>query len=491
LCIVIGCQRVQFMISSMQPISLKLHSMLTLLVLLSSLALCPDILPSVHAGVLPKDSAEQYELTFWDSIKNSQQADDYQAYLQAYPKGRFAGLARSRIERLRSAGGRPTSPSTAGSSSGLQPGSSPGSQAPAPGAPQGPSSGTSPSSAPTPANPSTPASPSASTPRSAAHATTRPALSPAHKSTAEGDTPATGGSQPPGTATESGHGNASSAHRNSSRRSRATTKAPEYTPGLGALAPAETSTPTPASTPALPEVTQLRDCDVCPPLVVLPHGEFTMGSNSDDPTERPAFHVTIGNGFAIGQYETTVGQWNACMAAGGCQKVTEDGGRPVDSPVRDVSWDDAQAYVTWLSNMTGKRYRLPTEAEWEYAARGGTRSRYWWGEQMTTGKANCRDCGPPWSADAPAKIGSFAANPFGLYDMNGSVWEWVSDCWHASYQRAPFDGRTWDEPDCKVRVLRGGSWRDGAGYMPASTRFEYDASVRQFQNGFRVVRELP
>ena len=235
----------------------------------------------------------------------------------------------------------------------------------------------------------------------------------------------------------------------------------------------------------------LRDCEVCPPLVQLPRGDFTMGSNSDDPTERPAFHVSIDDGFAIGKYEVTVGQWNACVTANGCQQVAGDPARPTDMPVRDVSWDDAQSYVQWLRRLTGKRYRLPTEAEWEYAARGGTRTRYWWGDQMATGKANCRECGQPWSADAPAKTGSFAANPFGLYDMNGSVWEWVSDCWHASYQRAPSDGRSWDEPDCRVRVLRGGSWREGGSYMPSSTRFKYDASVRQSQNGFRVARELP
>ncbi|HEX7648715.1 MAG TPA: SUMF1/EgtB/PvdO family nonheme iron enzyme, partial [Noviherbaspirillum sp.] len=157
---------------------------------------------------------------------------------------------------------------------------------------------------------------------------------------------------------------------------------------------------------------------------------------------------------------------------------------------RDLSWDDAQQYVKWLSKTTGKAYRLPTEAEWEYAARGGTSTRYWWGEQMRTGMANCKDCGEPWQKDAPAAVGSFAANPFGLHDVNGSVWEWVADCWHNSYKGAPTDGKAWDEPNCRTRVIRGGSWRDGASYMPSSTRFKYDASVRYSQNGFRVARAV-
>ena len=215
-----------------------------------------------------------------------------------------------------------------------------------------------------------------------------------------------------------------------------------------------------------------------------------MGSNRDDPTERPAFRVTIGSAFAIAKYEVTVAQWTACVAGGGCPQLTTDLSRAPTTPVRDVSWDDAQGYLKWLGKVSGKNYRLPTEAEWEYALRGGTTTRYWWGELMTTGKADCKDCGPPWSADSPAPVGSFAPNPFGLFDMNGSVWEWVSDCWHSSYQRAPADGRSWEEPDCRVRVLRGGSWLDGASYMPSSTRFKYDANVRQSQNGFRVARSV-
>ena len=229
---------------------------------------------------------------------------------------------------------------------------------------------------------------------------------------------------------------------------------------------------------------------MCPTLVGLPRGTYTMGSNSDDPSERPAHSVSISGPFAIGKYEVTVEQWNACVDAGACQRVSTDPNRTANTPVRDVSWDDAQQYVTWLSKVSGKAYRLPTEAEWEYAERGGTSTRYWWGEQMHNGNANCKGCGEPWRQDGPANVGSSAANPYGLYDVNGSVWEWVSDCWHNSYKGAPSDGRSWDEHDCRVRVIRGGSWRDGPSYMLSSTRFKYDASVRYSQNGFRVARSL-
>jgi formylglycine-generating enzyme required for sulfatase activity len=224
-------------------------------------------------------------------------------------------------------------------------------------------------------------------------------------------------------------------------------------------------------------------------LAAVPAGSFTMGSNSSDPSEKPAHRVTVTAPFAMGKTEVTVEQWNACVEAGACPHITETARAP-GTPARDISWDDAQVYVKWLTKTSGKPYRLPTEAEWEFAARGGSATRYSWGDDMKKGNANCKDCGDPWQADSPAPVGSFAANGYGLYDMNGSVWEWVQDCWHSSYKGAPADARAWEEPFCPVRVIRGGSWRDGASYMPASTRFKYDASVRQSQNGFRVARDL-
>jgi formylglycine-generating enzyme required for sulfatase activity len=199
--------------------------------------------------------------------------------------------------------------------------------------------------------------------------------------------------------------------------------------------------------------------------------------------------VTVTAPFAIGKTEVTVEQWNACVEGGACPRIAETAHAP-GLPARDISWDDAQIYVKWLTKISGKPYRLPTEAEWEFAARGGSATRYAWGDDMKKGNANCKDCGDPWQADSPAPAGSFAANGYGLHDMNGSVWEWVQDCWHSSYKGAPADARAWEEAFCPVRVIRGGSWRDGASYMLVSTRFKYDASVRQSQNGFRVARDL-
>lgn len=351
------------------------------------------------AGVLPKDSAEQYELTFWDSIKDSKDAGDYEAYLQAYPKGRFAALARSRIARLRAEKPRVETPAQ-------KPAAAPAAKAPAAVPP-----------------PSRPVERQATPPASA------PAAAP-----------------------------------------------PKLAAG---------ETPPPAA-----NLAEIRDCKECPPLISLPGGSFIMGSNTDDLSERPAHRVTLANPFAIGKLEVTVAQWNVCVDAGACPRIGANGAADKDMPVRDVSWNDAQQYVKWLAKTTGKPYRLPTEAEWEYAARGGTSTRYWWGPAMRAGTANCKDCGEPWDPAAPARAGSFAANPYKLQDMNGSVWEWVADCWHNSYKGAPDDGRAWDEPICRVRVIRGGSWRDGSAYMLSTTRFKYDASVRQNQNGFRVARDL-
>ncbi|WP_373861800.1 formylglycine-generating enzyme family protein [Cupriavidus alkaliphilus] len=368
------------------------------------------------AGIMPKNTDEQYELSFWESIKNSNYAADYEAYLKQYPNGRFAGLARARLERL--AGSAPA----------------PKAQAPAPQPRAGATAGGQASRSPAPATASAP--PAKAAP--AAPAAARPSA----------PAPA-----PPAAAPRAG------------------------TAGDGVVSTTLRSA-------------EIRDCPACPALVTVPAGSFTMGSNASDPAEKPPHQVAIGQPFAIGRYEVTVEQWNACADAGGCQRIPTLADSAKNAPVRDVSWDDAQQYVAWLSKTTGKSYRLPTEAEWEYAARGGSASTYWWGDQMRKGNANCKDCGDPWSQDAPAPVGSFAANPYGLHDVNGSVWEWVADCWHSSYKGAPTDGRAWNENACGARVIRGGSWREGASYMVSSTRFKYSPSVRQSQNGFRVARDM-
>lgn len=408
---------------------------------------------SAQAGVMPKDSSEQYEITFWDSIKDSSYASDYEAYLKAYPNGRFATLAHARIERLRT---------TASAVPGAAPPAAPAATAPPHAA----------SNAPAPAN----AAPS----NNAAHAPSTPAPAPAPNASTQAPAP----------------------------RAAAPASAPAAAPPAPSPSPANqanTSSPSPA--PAAPAATHApagqapasaehvgandtKDCANCPIVVTVQPGAFTMGNNSGDPSERPAHRVTIGQGFAIGKFPVTVEQWNACADAGGCPKLSPETNTIKTNPARDLSWEDAQQYLKWLSKTSGKTYRLPTEAEWEYADRGGTSTHYWWGDAMKKGMANCKDCGDPWRADGPSDANAFPANPLGLYDMNGGVWEWVADCWQNTYKGAPADGRAWDDAACVARVIRGGSWREGGDYMTTTTRFKYSPSVRQSQNGFRVARDL-
>jgi formylglycine-generating enzyme required for sulfatase activity len=233
-----------------------------------------------------------------------------------------------------------------------------------------------------------------------------------------------------------------------------------------------------------------RDCRECPELVVVPVGEFDMGSNDFD-FEKPVHKVTIGKAFAIGRREVTFEEWDQCIASGGCRHRPDDRGQGrAERPVTDVSWRDATAYASWLSQKTGQKYRLPSEAEWEYAARGGTKTAFWWGRDVGSRFANCRDCGGD-SGQAAVATGSFSANPFGLFDTAGNAAEWVQDCWNDTYRGAPRDGSAWASGQCGQRVLRGGSFDSQARYLRSASRFRYDTDVRYYANGFRVVRELP
>ena len=192
-----------------------------------------------------------------------------------------------------------------------------------------------------------------------------------------------------------------------------------------------------------------RDCNVCPEMVVVPAGSFTMGSpfseedRFDD--EGPPRRVTISEPFAVGRYEVTFAEWDACVAAGGCNGYRPDdrGWSRGQRPAINVNWDDAQAYVAWLSRETGERYRLLSEAEWEYATRAETQTRYHWGDSVVRNRANCDGCGSRLDNDRTAPVGSFPANGFRLHDMHGNVWEWVEDCWHGSYDGAPSEGSAW------------------------------------------------
>src|SRR6266481_1932484 len=251
--------------------------------------------------------------------------------------------------------------------------------------------------------------------------------------------------------------------------------APSVTPAVKQATPQPQSAS--SATPAGQPVSAVREPEMNP----IRGGSFIMGSN-DDVTEKPTHQVTI-KPFAIGKYPTTVREWNECAAAKACGFVAS--GKD-DAPVTNVSWSDAKQFVAWLAGATRKAYRLPSEAEWEYAARGGTQTKYWWGDQFEPVMANCKNCSDVAAAEQPIKVGSFRPNPFGLYDMGGGVDQWVEDCWHKNYQGAPSDGSPWVEGDCVSHVIRSGSWKNDARYARPANRDSYDTNVRYQTHGLRV-----
>ena len=235
---------------------------------------------------------------------------------------------------------------------------------------------------------------------------------------------------------------------------------------------------------------RFRDCAECPEMVVIPAGSFLMGSPESEGgrnrTEGPQHRVTIPAPFAVGAYEVTFEEWDACVSDGGC-----GGYRPNDNgwgrgrrPVIHVSWNDAAVYVTWLRGKTGKEYRLLSEAEWEYAARAGTTTRYSFGDGITPSDANYGG-----NIGKTQRVGSYRANGFGLYDVHGNVWEWVQDCWNWSYAGAPNNGEAWGG-DCSFRVFRGGSWLGISGDLRSADRLRGRSGIRSSNVGFRVARTL-
>lgn len=242
-------------------------------------------------------------------------------------------------------------------------------------------------------------------------------------------------------------------------------------------------------------------------MVVIPAGTFEMGCASGVGCRDgvlPVHQVTILRPFAAAKHEVTYAQWNACVAGGGCldaaaasRRERRRGYRPDDEgwgrgnrPVVNVSWEDARAYVRWLSSQTGASYRLLSEAEWEYSARAGTSSAYSWGDEIGSGRASCSECGTRWDDHQTAPVGSFSPNAWGLYDMHGNAFEWVQDCWNESYTGAPGDGSAWQEGDCSERVLRGGSVFFHPSSLRSRSRVAFSSGFRDRDHGFRVARTL-
>ena len=272
---------------------------------------------------------------------------------------------------------------------------------------------------------------------------------------------------------------------------------------------------------------EFKECTVCPVMVGIPAGNFIMGSPQDEAgrfdSEGPLHRVSI-KAFALGKYDVTSEEFLGFLKDTGyqpapCDPVLRMGWRtlgkgsafppfttePPRWPAVCLDWKDAQAYVTWLNakarserpelaNRDGP-YRLPSEAEWEYAARAGTTTARWWGNALGVGNANCNGCGSKEDYRYLADVDRFAPNPFGLYGVLGNAWEWTADCWHDSYVDAPADGSAWTAKDCIKHVIRGGSWdnlpifvrsaaRSGSG--PDGGEWDYSSLA-----GFRVARTLP
>jgi len=227
-----------------------------------------------------------------------------------------------------------------------------------------------------------------------------------------------------------------------------------------------------------------------PVMVWIPAGRFEMGSRrlSAEFDEKPPRQVRVDR-LAISRYEITAAEYRRFARATG-RRVPDIGDLdPESTPAIFVSWDDALYYTRWLSEQTGERYRLPSEAEWEYAARAGTDTRYWWGNDIGRGKAHCTGCRSGLDPRRPAPVGSFDPNPFGLYDTAGNVAEWVRDCYHDSYEGAPADGGVWEGGDCSVRIVRGGSFSSVPDWLRSTKRDKFASDTRLDTLGFRVARE--
>ncbi|QEP42369.1 formylglycine-generating enzyme family protein [Ectothiorhodospiraceae bacterium BW-2] len=233
-----------------------------------------------------------------------------------------------------------------------------------------------------------------------------------------------------------------------------------------------------------------RERELVGEMVLVKGGCYQMGSNSGDSDEKPVHRVCL-DSFKIGKYEVTQGQWQAVMGS----NPSHFSNCGSNCPVENVSWDDIQQYIKKLNQKTSKRYRLPSEAEWEYAARGGTTTPFWTGNCITTKQANYdgnydyKDCGAKTGTyrKITLPVGSFQPNAFGLYDMSGNVWEWVQDCWNNSYHGAPADGSAWESGECGRRVLRGGSWFSRPTYLRSADRGRDSTGYRGYGYGFRLI----
>ncbi len=245
-----------------------------------------------------------------------------------------------------------------------------------------------------------------------------------------------------------------------------------------------------------------KECRDCPEMIVVGAGSFIMGNRNGtgtfrpghgDSSELPWHPVEIAKPFAVAKFPLTFDEWDACTVHGDCAHILDSGFGRGQRPAINVSWENVQTYLKWLSRMTGKDYRLLSETEYEYAARAGTKTEYPWGNEINLSgqaMANCQGCGSRWDWKQTAPVGSFAANAFGLYDMVGNVWEWTEDCVNRNYEGTPWDGSAATRGDCWSRILRGGGWDDVPAELRSTARFSSPRDLPHGDLGFRVARTL-
>jgi formylglycine-generating enzyme required for sulfatase activity/uncharacterized caspase-like protein len=246
-----------------------------------------------------------------------------------------------------------------------------------------------------------------------------------------------------------------------------------------------------------------KDCPTCPEMVIVPAGSFTMGSATNEPqrnNDEAQIRVTIPAPFPVAKYAVTFDEWDACVADGGCNgyKPADEGWGRGRRPVINVNWDDAKAYAAWLSRKTGKTYRLLSEAEREYVARAGTTMPFWWGSSITPMQANYNGSADPYKGGGSkgeyrqhtTPVDTFEANPWGLYNVHGNVWEWTEDCWNNSNIGNPGNGSARSAGDCSGRVVRGGSWYYVPQFLRSAARVRWSADYRYGYLGFRLARTL-
>ena len=236
------------------------------------------------------------------------------------------------------------------------------------------------------------------------------------------------------------------------------------------------------------------DCPNCPMMMPIPSGEFQMGSPTEiypsRKSEQPVRKIQITHSFALAISPVSVDQWHKCVTDKICQQRPAKGSPDPSQPVTDLSWRDVRTYIDWLNKVTGKPYRLPSEAEFEYAARAGSSTNYWWGNEMVPGQAVCAPCqSQPPKGLTPVLSGP--TNPFGLHHMLGNVWEWTADCWNPTLQNVPSDGRAATTGECELRTIRGGSWFSDALNIRSAARIGmYDDFIGPTV-GFRPALSLP